>query len=139
MVSRFVTAVAIAAVLAAARPAIADGPLAPVPPASANPTSPAGRSTARHVGIGLLIAGGVLGLVSAFFIVRAHQSENSSNYDDPSAYAAYGLLFGVPAVASLTVGAAFLIPSDAGPGSNIQNAHPRFVQLPRGLTLRFTF
>ena len=91
------------------------------------------------MGITLLVVGGVLGLVSTFFIVRAHQAENSSSYDDPSAYAAYGLLFAVPAVASLTVGAAFLIPSDAGPGSNIQNPHPRFVQLPRGLTLRFPF
>jgi hypothetical protein len=134
--------VAIAALLAAARPAIADGPGPVTPPASAVPTSSGSRAIAPRAGVALLIVGGVLGVVSSFLLVRAHQERNDLNSDESLADGAYGTLMALPALASLTVGAFLLIPSDASSNSNSPNnlnSHPRFVQLPRGLTMRFRF
>ncbi|HMF39586.1 MAG TPA: hypothetical protein VKQ32_02770 [Polyangia bacterium] len=139
VVSRFVTAVAIAAVIAAARPAIADGPVAPPTPAPVTPAAPGSRAAAPRVGTALLIIGGVLAATSTILLVNGYRHRNDINGDAAVAYGGYGLVIAAPAVLSLTVGLALAVPTDSGPGSSSPNSHPRFVQLPRGLMMRFTF
>ena len=139
MASRPVTLIALAALVAAARPAIADdlGPNAPGAPVA---PAPAGRgSVAPRVGMVLTIVGGVLTLASAYLIVRGYQDRNDLNPDASIAETGYGVVIGVPSLLTTVVGVALLAPNDAGAGPNSPSSNPRFVQLPRGLALRFTF
>jgi hypothetical protein len=139
MASRRVALLALAALVAAARPAIADdqGPHAPAPPIAQAPAA-AGR-VAPRVGLALTIVGGVLTLASAYLVVRGYQHRNDLNPDASIAETGYGVVIGVPSLLLTVVGVALLVPDDAGAGANGPNTNPRFAGLPRGLALRFTF
>jgi hypothetical protein len=139
MASRFVALLALAALVAAARPAIADplGSNAPAPPIAQAPA--AAGSLAPRVGLVLAIVGGVLTLASTYLIVRGYQDRNDLNPDTSIAETGYGVVIGAPSLLMTVIGVALLAPNDAGSGPSGPNTNPRFVQLPRGLALRFTF
>jgi hypothetical protein len=139
MALRLVTVIALIALLAASRPAIADnpGPAGPIAPSAAAPGG--GRSVARRVGLVLTIVGGILAVGSAYLMVRGYQHRNDLNPDASIADTGYGLVIGVPALLTALVGVALLVPNDTASGRNSPNVTPRLAELPRGLALRFAF
>jgi hypothetical protein len=136
MLSRRVALVALAALVAAARPAIADDLAANAPAAPIAPAAVGRGGVAPRVGMALTIVGGVLTLASVYLVVRGYQHRNDLNPDASIAETGYGVVIGVPSLLTTVVGVALLIPDDAGSGPS---SHPRFAELPRGLALRFTF
>ncbi|HVV16917.1 MAG TPA: hypothetical protein VHH90_06910 [Polyangia bacterium] len=139
MASRLIALIALAALLAASRPAIADdhGLVGPVAPLAAAPAG--GGSVGQRIGLVLTIIGGICALASAFLVVRGYQHRNDLNGDASIADTGYGLVIGVPSLLAAVVGVALLVPNDAGSDPNPPKVNPRFVELPRGLALRFVF
>ena len=67
------------------------------------------------------------------------RARNDLNPDTSIAETGYGVVIGAPSLLMTVIGVALLAPNDAGSGPSGPNTNPRFVQLPRGLALRFTF